>query len=102
MIITIIASLTEEQALILALEKGYQNKVIENITNEDWTTSSVEVINPISAYEFLRKVYESMIIEDSTKEFMKYKERTYLAEQRLLLETQTRDEVIAWISSIAE
>lgn len=94
MIIIITASLTEEQALILAKEKWYS----ETITNINFETE----INPQTPWEFLKSVYENMIIEDSTKEFMKYKERTYIEEQRKQMEIETRNEVVAGISSIVE
>lgn len=100
--ITITSSLTEEQALILAKEKGYQTTIYETTTLEDWTTTSEEIPNPQTIWEFLKNFYQNMVVEDATREFMKYKERTYLAEQRALMEQETRAEVIAWISSTAE
>ena len=100
--IIISSELTDEQALILAEEKWYQKELVsvEDITVFD--SPRIIIPNPTSPAEFIKNVYQNMIIEDSTKEFMKYKERTYLEEQRRQMEIDTRNEVISWISSNVE
>lgn len=98
--ITITATLTEEQALILAKEKGYQ----ETITNGtlDLTTwlivNSEPVTNPQTYWDFIKSVYENLIIEDVSRIFINYsnkaKESIRLAEEK-----EIKDNVIGAITS---
>lgn len=85
MIITISATLTEEQIAILAQVKGYSPK-IQNL-GEKWV---VESDNPQSPAEFIRSVYESMIINDATNVFLGAV-RSQMAEQ-----VRVQEEAIRW------
>lgn len=73
--ITISSTLTEEQALILAKEKGFV-ETIDTVT--DTTTNPMTFItsqNPQSPFDFLKNVYENMIKEDAKKLFIAYDDR---------------------------
>lgn len=109
MIITIEANLTDEQALILAKEKWYsemiQNTTIsEEIIIIDWveTTEARQVIqeitNPDSPFEFLKRVYEAMIISDATKYFIEV-ENKKLREQQVVIENAIKDNITNAVTS---
>lgn len=60
--ITITAELTDEQALILAKEQGYQEVV--------W-----EELNPISPADYIKSIYENMIIDNVSGCFINHNDR---------------------------
>ncbi len=91
MIITISATLTDEKVLLLAKEKWYQ-EVINNIPD------ILEIPNPETAGEFLKRVYENMIIEEVTTNFIRITDRGNMT-LRQEEEKAIRDEVIASITS---
>lgn len=99
--ISITSTLTEEQALILAKEKGWQEFISVVIDNTTMPFATEQVENPVAPGEFLKKVYESMIIEDSTKHYIAYDLRL-TEEARLAQEQHIRSSVIASISSSVE
>ena len=73
--ISITSTLTDEQALILATEKGYS---ITISTTQDITVSPVvinETPNPQSPFDFLKNIYENMIKEDAKRLFIAYDDR---------------------------
>ena len=98
MIITITSNLTEEQASILAKEKWYQDKIINVIDVTVVPNIVEETPNSQTPWEFLKSVYEQMIIEDSTKHYIEYDNRQS-AEVKKAREDYLRNEVIASISS---
>lgn len=69
--ITITSSLTEEQALILAVEKGYSEMIVEDMN----VFPNVFIPNPSSPFSFLKDVYENMIKEDAKRLFITYDDR---------------------------
>jgi len=77
MIINIQATLTDEQALILATEKGY-NPTVTVLEGNDVVGTAP---NPETSFEFLKKVYESMIVTDATKHYVEFDERKTKAER---------------------
>jgi len=79
MIITITANLTDEETLVLAKEQWWTESITINQTiNTDWSMTNWDIIpNPISAWETLREVYKSIVIENATVNFIKYNQRTY-------------------------
>lgn len=81
--ITITASLTEEQIEIISAQKWY---------NSD---------SELSKSEFIKNVYESLIINDATNIFIDYS-RKQLEETRLAEENAIREQVKASISSSIE
>lgn len=82
MIITISATLNEEQIDILAKQKGYQEG---SVTKED----------------FIRKVYESLIISDASLEFIRHSE--FVKEsQKQAEEKAIREQVAQSITSTIE
>ncbi len=87
--ITITSTLTEEQALILAKEKGYSETMTEN--SENWV---VVVQNNESPYTFLKNVYENMIKEDAKKLFIAYDDRLNI-DKKLAREQAVKDMVDA-------
>ena len=101
MIINISANLTEEQALILAKEKGYSETVstVTDATTMPMTLSTEP--NLESPFVFLKRVYESMIVSDAQTHFIN-RDRRIDAEARQLAEEQIKNAVIASISSSIE
>lgn len=97
MIIAIKASLTDEQAIILASTKWYSS----TITVLDGNTVVSEQTNPETPFDFLKRVYEQMIVEDATKGFIAHSERA-IAEQKLAEENAIRESVISSIVSSVE
>lgn len=81
--ITITASLTEDQLDIISIQKWY------NLDSE------------LSKSEFIKNVYESLIINDATNIFIDYS-RKQLEETRLAEENAIREQVKASISSSIE
>jgi len=72
--ISITSTLTEEQALILAKEKGWADTISVN----DYTNSPMSMIetpNPQSTFDFLKNVYENMIKEDAKTLFIRIDDR---------------------------
>jgi len=99
--ITITATLTDEQALILAKEKGYSETVT---TCEDMTVPfPVFVTNPNTEtpFEFLKRVYEAVIIADAQKHYLEFDKRID-AEARRLADEKIKADVVASISSSVE
>lgn len=92
--ITITATLTDSQALILTTEKWYN----KDISTMDINNTLVTSTNPQSPFEFLKSVYESMIIQDATKNFIQYDDRQNQA-LWLANEEAIKASVIASISS---
>lgn len=77
MIITITANITDEDAFILATEKGYTPTiVVGQVTNLDGTiTGGTVVPNPVSVSDTLRLQYESLVVENATTSFIKTHEK---------------------------
>jgi len=100
MIITVTANLTEEQALILAKEKGWS----DTISSHDMTTEPISIVtvpNTQTVGEFLSNVYQAMVKNDA--------ERIYISvfNQNRDLENEAarqmiRDQVATSISSVVE
>jgi hypothetical protein len=88
MIITISATLNEEQIDILARQKGYQD-----ILNE--------VENLQTKSDFIRQVYEGIILGDATREFVAYTTRQK-EEARIAEENTIREQVASAITSSIE
>jgi hypothetical protein len=73
--ISITSTLTEEQALILAKEKGY-NEIVNIIVDDTvYPCITEETKNPQSPFDFLKNVYENMIKEDAKRLFIAYDDR---------------------------
>lgn len=98
--ITLTATLSDEEISILALQKWYYDKitVIEDPENPSVFT---EVDNPQSKSDFIRQVYEWIIISDATKIFTEYRS-AQLKEQQRLLEEAVRQWVSSSITSTIE
>ena len=104
MAITITASLTNEQAFILANEKGYQETITTftptdgvnemGMPNGETTTS----LNTESPFEFLKRVYEAMVVADAQKHYLEYDKRLE-SEARRLADEKIKADVVASISS---
>jgi len=87
MIITISATLTPDQIDILAKQKGYQDTI-----SVPWEEQAiVQVSNPQSKEDFIRQVYEGIILSDATREFISYttrqKEEARIAEENAIRES---------------
>jgi len=94
MIITISATLTSEQIDILAKQKGYQDTI--SVTWQE--QAIVQVANPQSKEDFLRQVYEGIILTDATREFISYTTRQK-EEARIAEENAIREQVASSITS---
>lgn len=93
MIITISATLNDEQINILASQKGYQANFLDN--------SEVCYANPQSKEDFIRQVYEGVILGDATREFIAYSNRQK-EEARIAEENAIREQVTNSITSTIE
>ena len=98
MIISITATLTEEQALLLAKEKWY-NELVSQIDLENAKTNLIP--NPESAFEFLKRVYEAMIVQDATSLYLAVYERGRRQEQEAEVNA-LKAQVISSITSSVE
>lgn len=91
--IIISATLTEEQALILAKRMWYSDTIP---TISDIPPANIP--NPQTPWEFIKEVYEKMIANDTAKHFIAYNDEKnqaiWEAEDKAI-----RDEVQASISS---
>lgn len=97
--IVITANLTEEQALILAKEKGYQETVQAYLLNDNGeNVPNGDVPNPQSAFEFLKSAYEAMIVFDASKHLVAYENRKTESE-RNAVEAAIRDSIASSVSS---
>lgn len=99
--ITITADLSLDEANILAGQKWYSSKISVLSSDPKDTSTFVEIDNPQSSSDFIRQVYESIIINDATKIFTEYRS-TQLKEQQRLLEEAVRESVTLSITSIVE
>jgi uncharacterized protein YqgV (UPF0045/DUF77 family) len=98
MIINISATLTEAQALILAKEKGYVENIETIIDSSVTPMVTISEPNPETSFEFLKNVYEAMIIADAQHHYIEYDKRIE-AEARQIADEQIKNDVIASISS---
>lgn len=73
--ISITSTLTEEQALILAKEKGYNETIIANVDTSVRPEIFTTAPNPQSPFDFLKNVYENMIKEDMKRLFISQSDR---------------------------
>jgi len=113
--ITITATLTEEELSILAYNKGYVNTITEyedvetpyeaytiwGIDHPAWVyivQKPVEKSNPQTPQDYVRQVYEGIIIADATNIFTEYRS-VKLKEQQKLLEEAVRESVTSSITS---
>lgn len=100
MLLSISATLTEEEILILATAKWRSNK--KNINkNDNWVITIIEVNNDISASEFIVNVYQSMIVQDATRIFTEYRTQE-LKEQITQTENVVTEQVTQAITSSIE
>lgn len=100
MIITISATLNEEQIEILAKQKGYQD-AISAMSEDPESTETIQVSNPQSKSDFIRQVYEGIILGDATREFVAYTTRQK-EEARIAEENAIREQVSSSITSSIE
>lgn len=71
--ITITASLTDEQALILAKRMWYSEEIIWAILDEEtWLSSNGMIKNPQTPFDFIKNVYEQMVANDAARHFIAY------------------------------
>lgn len=73
--ISINSELTNEQALILAKEKGYQETVNIIIDDTVYPCITEQQVNPQSPFDFLKNVYENMIKDDAKTLFIRIDDR---------------------------
>lgn len=97
--ITITATITDEQCLLLAKEKWYEETITNIIDPEN---NIIETIpNPITPSEFVKNVYEAMLMEDATQTFIRVTDRE-LDKQRALELASIRDTIVSSITSSIE
>ena len=97
MIITISATLTTEQIDILAKQKGYQDTI-----SVPWEEQAiVQVANPQSKEDFIRQVYEGIILADATREYIAHSNHQK-EEARIAEENAIREQVAQSITSTIE
>jgi len=94
--ITVTATLNEEQIDILAKQKGYQDTIYTWNIGE-----TIESLNPQSKEDFIRQVYEGIILGDATREYINYSTRQK-EEARIAEENAIREQVANSITSTIE
>lgn len=95
--ITISATLIPEQIDILAKQKGYQETI-----STPWDGHTIiQVQNPQSKEDFIRQVYEGIILGDATREYIAYSNRQK-EEARIAEENAIREQVTQSITSTIE
>jgi len=100
MIITITANLTEEQALILAKEKGWS----DTISTLDITTEPILIVtvpNTQTVGEFLANVYQAMVKNDAERIYISVFNQNRDTENEAARQ-MIRDQVATSISSLVE
>lgn len=101
MIITISATLTPEQIDILATQKGYQDTIITGNALLTNPPQLEQIPNPQSKEDFIRQVYEGIILGDATREYIAYSTRQK-EEARIAEENAIREQVAQSITSSIE
>ena len=96
--ITVTATLTEEQAIILATEKGYSPTITQIVDNTTMPFVTEDVVNPQSHYEFIKNVYENMIKEDAAKVYIAYDDKENIG-KKMAREAYLKNMVASSISS---
>lgn len=96
--ITITATLTDEQALILAKEKGYSETVSTPVDATVVPMTFTSAPNTETPFEFLKRVYQAIIISDAQKHYLERDARLY-REQRLIEEESIKQSVVEAITS---
>ena len=91
--ITISAELSDEQVYVLSQQKGYNPSVLW----EDGTPTD----NPMSRADFIRSIYENMIVSDATYCFINFENNKKLEEQ-VAFEQAIRSQVASSIVSSVE
>lgn len=71
--LSITATLTEEEVIILAKQKWWNETIIDSNFDENQNIVHTEKLNPLTASEFIVNVYQSMIVQDATKVFTEYR-----------------------------
>ena len=98
MIVTITANLDSQNALIIAKEKWYNEKV----SKMDIDTNTSELVdNPMSCFEFLQNVYVWMIKEDVTSAILSFKNKQ-VQESRQKEENEIRKHIENSLNSTLE
>lgn len=97
--IIITANLTDEQALILAKEKWYST-IINIVDTSSNTATMIEVPNTETPFDFLKRVYESLIIQDAQKYFIEVFEKNRRTEQEIELNAIKEQVVLSITSSV--
>lgn len=93
--LSITATLTEEELLILAKQKWRSPTIVDSSFDENQNIVHTEKENPLKAQEFVINVYQSMIIQDATRIFTEY--RTQELKEQI---SQTENEVKKSIESV--
>lgn len=99
--ITISASLTDDQAIILAKMLWYDDNIYTITDDTTRPESYSNEINTQSHADFIKNVYENMIANDVSKQFIAYNDSIKQAEWEAE-DQQIREAVISSISSSVE
>ena len=95
--ITFTATFDESKLNIISQMKGYNPTIVSTVTNEDGTTTTENVVNPVSAQEYISDIYLGMIKNDLIQTFVNKLRQDQFVD-RQLEEKQIRDLVDAAIS----
>lgn len=98
--LSITATLTEEEVIILAKNKWWNETIIDSNFDENQNIVHTEIPNPQTASEFIINVYQSMIIQDATRMFTEYRTQELKEQIKLTEETVQNQVTEAIISSI--
>lgn len=95
------ATLTEEQAIILAKEKGWCETESIVVDNTVFPPVAQEVPNTKTAYMFLQEVYQNMITGDASRIYIAYDDKLNV-DKKIARENYIREWVASSISSSVE
>jgi len=98
MILSITATLTEEEIIILAKEKWRQETISTGDFDENQNIIQTELPNPLTASDFIVSMYQAIIVNDIAKIFVA-KQTEELKEQILLTTTTINDTVSSTVTA---
>lgn len=98
--LSITATLTEEEVIILAKNKWWNETIVDSNFDENQNIVHTEMKNPQSPQDFIVSVYKTMIVQDATKIFTEYRTQELKEQIRLteeMVQTQLTEAIISSI-----
>ena len=101
MIITVTANLTEEQAVLLATEKGWSSTITQALDTTAMPFTTETIPNTQTVGEFLSNVYQAMVKNDAERIYISVFNQNRDVENEASRQ-MIRDQVATSISSVVE